>query len=418
MLTNSNKYLSQILVKGVKREYTLVLNWLKDVYNGYKHFSKLIKNEESQNSVQMVLNSLKGGLYSKNIEVVTSTAILMSKMALEFNEYELTQQTWDWFTGNDGGVYGVLYMLRSQSDTESLAVELFLELGKKSWKDLFTQIIKKSLGDSFDYFGLVISLIESLAASIQRENSDMMEPVIEYWIDQGCYLADNDRKQSDENRAKGLKLLSELWRFFPEGVENKPEVANYVLTIFKRATRDTNAALQLFALVHLFNLMEIFASAKRAYAPVIYKALTFSLVENHQNEEIRQFIMSNLGTIYKLIPGVPVGILIDPLVKEIQLSENSSYNFNLFDFEFFQILAKSPKLNVSNGILLLDVQAKVIFNTPIYGAVASLPFLTILQKLSTSSEIQTFSVKFVQVTYLFTILHRKHSTQSLQICKK
>lgn len=42
---------------------------------------------------------------------------------------------------------------------------------------------------------------------------------------------------------------------------------------------------------------------------------------------------------------IPVGILIDPLLRTMNGEENNQkYNFNIFDFEFLAHIAKHPKL--------------------------------------------------------------------------
>lgn len=40
-----------------------------------------------------------------------------------------------------------------------------------------------------------------------------------------------------------------------------------------------------------------------------------------------------------------MGLLIDPLVKQIQVTEGVTFFFEIFDFDFFSFLAKHPKLN-------------------------------------------------------------------------
>ena len=69
------------------------------------------------------------------------------------------------------------------------------------------------------------------------------------------------------------------------------------------------------SLTSLFFLLENFANQRHKIAPIIYKKLTFSLIENHANIEIREFMLRNFLTILKKFPNIPLDILMDPLVK-------------------------------------------------------------------------------------------------------
>jgi hypothetical protein len=45
LLTNDNKYLVHCVVKGIKRKYEPVLDWLKDIQNYSFHLTKMIIDE-------------------------------------------------------------------------------------------------------------------------------------------------------------------------------------------------------------------------------------------------------------------------------------------------------------------------------------------------------------------------------------
>lgn len=127
------------------------------------------------------------------------------------------------------------------------------------------------------------------------------------------------------------------------------------LKVFKRSCRDKNRSLRICAIGMLFRLLDQFAGAKNNQAPVLYKILTFSLVENHADEVTREYMMQNFIDLFQSHATIPVGILIDPLLKIIQTAERQTYNYNVFDFEFFTSLAKHPKLQASpHGLQLMD----------------------------------------------------------------
>lgn len=405
LLTDSNKYLSHILVKGLKGDFTPVTSWLMGVYSGSKHFSTLIKNEEDNNAVHMALNALKGGLYSKNKEVATWTAKVYSKIAYDFISLDLIKPAWEWFISLDGGLDGTVYMLQKHNEMESLILDLYLNIGKNSINELFTHYLKTIIKESFRYWQLILSFIEPLSTILQKdpENKLAMQSTFEFWLDCACRQADNDGKKDINERVTALNLLSELWQYLPEILESKEEVTNHALTMFKRATRDKNSSLQIFAFSHLFKLLEKFAEEKKKYAPVIYKTLAFSLVENHQNLMIREFIMKNLLAVYNQYPQIPISIVIDPLIKQIQLIENESYVNNLFDFDFISSLSTHPKIAGKSAVQFVDMLARIMLKEPIYAKLAKIPFLSIVSSQSANTSIQDFLLKFIKVYhYLFS----------------
>lgn len=43
----------------------------------------------------------------------------------------------------------------------------------------------------------------------------------------------------------------------------------------------------------------------------------------------------NFIQLFKNFPNIPIGLLVEELIKQIQLSEGDSFEFKLYDFEFF-----------------------------------------------------------------------------------
>ena len=61
----------------------------------------------------------------------------------------------------------------------------------------------------------------------------------------------------------------------------------------KKASRDQSKVLRHFSLNYLFRILEKLANDRNPYAAVLYKKLTFSLIENYDDVEMREFIMNN-----------------------------------------------------------------------------------------------------------------------------
>ena len=129
LLTNNQKYLTHICVKGTKgSDYSKVLKWYLSVYPHVNHLIKLLveerdklvkvgnlpslpagsdmykkpKNNVPQKSLYKTLNIFKPGFYSTNEEVVNACASLYIRIAYEINSLggEIVGETWGWFVNS------------------------------------------------------------------------------------------------------------------------------------------------------------------------------------------------------------------------------------------------------------------------------------------------------------------------------
>ena len=107
--------------------------------------------------------------------------------------------------------------------------------------------------------------------------------------------------------------------------------------------------------------------------------------------------MSNFVSFFENNPSVPVTLILEPLLKQIAVSENATYFWNTFDFEFFQHIAKHPKLTLQNGLQLIDQMAKIYLNDLIFASAASNPLMLVASKFHESEPVKDFLLKFVTI---------------------
>lgn len=397
-MTDGGKYLAHILIKGLRGDYKPVISWLSLLHNSASHFSNLLK-EEDQNAI-MLLNALKGGMYSKSKEVCVETLKLFSKISYNFSSASFMENARKWFVQGEGGLEGTVFALKKYSDVSDDVAILIVNIGKGQLQELFQTYLKSLIPQQDAYWRLLTSFLKPLqSAPFSEEIKQEIGTLLESWLDIGCRQAENDGRHTVDERAASLGFLCEMWLLFPEQCEAKEEIANYILTVLIRATRDKNLSLQYFSLALLFELLDNFAEQKRPFAPTIYKALTFSVVELYQLDHIRCFIEENFSLIFKKNPTIPIGILIDPLVKQIQIGDSDKSEFNIFDFQFFYLLTSHPKLISKNALQLLDILAQVLLNDVMNFPLALQAFISIFAKLLTEDNIREFGDKFIKLAF-------------------
>ena len=167
--------------------------------------------------------------------------------------------------------------------------------------------------------------------------------------------------------------------------------------------------MQIGALTCLFHLLDGFSHSEHSYAPYIYKTLIFALIENHANEVAREFIISNIIFTLEAMPHVPVGVMVPPIVKQASL-----YGYNNHDFDFFITLAKHPRLTLRHGLLLVDLLGKICLNDPLFGRVATVPFLILGKK---SHHLCIYRISHHLCIYMYTY-HIHHVTSPMYISNR
>jgi len=116
------------------------------------------------------------------------------------------------------------------------------------------------------------------------------------------------------------------------------------------------------ATVYLFKLLDKFSETKNPAAPTMYKTLIFALIESPNDPTIRELYFTNFTNLFEINPNIPIGLLIDPLLKQIQMSIGVAYILKVFDFDFFVFLTRHPKCSPAIAAQIFDLLAKLSLN--------------------------------------------------------
>ena len=97
-------------------------------------------------------------------------------------------------------------------------------------------------------------------------------------------------------------------------------------------------------------------------------------------------MLKNFTSLFFRFRTIPIAILCEPILKQIQISQFHSTSFNVFDFEFFNIVANHPKLNQPIAVLLVDTLSKIAMSSVYYFQVAINNLKIVIQRFSNSPE--------------------------------
>ena len=362
LLSDNKKYLAHILIKGLaKKNFEPVLDFYNQVLAEMDYFVKLIQinsiayaNQVSKN-IELSLSTFKFGLQSKNTEVVAKTGSLLSKLANELIEINLISAAWDWFVNPNGGLEACIICLNKHDDCVNVVVSLLNSFGKFHLYELFTNHLKYFLTSDSSYFTFVTAILP-MFSNITTFNDEFIKGNLkQFFMD---YINEVSRSPNATEKIKSALLLGEIWIRYSIYIDTSEE--NYqFLAIFKVLYKDAHHLVQVTALAQMFRILFAFAEQRNTFVGVIYKAIIFTFVEFHEDVAIRDFILSNFTYCFRKILSIPVGIFVEPYIRQISLSIGKTYSFNFNDIRIIEAIAYHPRFNVKEAIYMLDLLGKI-----------------------------------------------------------
>lgn len=291
-----------------------------------------------------------------------------------------------------------------------------IEIGKGNYLELFTSQLRNKINDERQFLYIIARLFESLTESL---GETLVESgILEKWIENALEPANN----LSESTLSALNFLTEVLLQYPQSLDH--ESAINLINSFKKAGKESfgNA---FCIIISLFRLLESFGRNKDPLAPIIYKTLTFILIENTNSMEIRGLIMGNMMQIIEDLESIPLSIIIEPWVKHIQVSNNNNnnenneeYHWNTIDFEFLRFLAIKDKLLIKNAIQILDLLAKTMLNDHIFAIIALETMMILIYKFITNETLMEFLSKLIKIAlaiYFAAEKKRKSKIKGKQI---
>ena len=351
---------------GIKGSFVPIVNMCKAVFQHVdvvvallaqtKQFSRSAKRGDRNKSFSLLaatFNILRFGLVSNNQIVALWCIRTLTQIVSHFEEMDeaahLHPYAWKWFIVGSAtdrtagrkattGLQTLMASLNKHSDLKFPLITLMDAVSNNNLAALFCNHLRSVCPTPLEYLNFVTDMLQPLMEERQTMRGALMkEGVVKYWSD--IVKTHAEAGVDKEVRQAAMHLMVELWTQLPEAIEGIAELPNFLLGLLKKGARDSNLSVQITSLTSLFLLLDYFANSNVSYAPYVYKTLIFSLIENHQNEVVRDYIMINLGNALETMTQVPVGVMVEPVVKQVALK-----GYSTSDFPTFLTLSKHPRL--------------------------------------------------------------------------
>ena len=392
LLMQQGKFLLQILSKGLKGRIEPVIAWYDLLLENTEKIAELIIKEKTSGSLQLVLGSIKGGLNSKDFIVVQKCCESLVSLHELLKDKDLN--LWDWFSQD---VYTIAFKAYDlyKEDVTTFILKLLVAYGKDNLRDVFGQKLIANYPEPIQCFNVISSFWGYINEDSNAYQNIQTQGLVDYWVEFGLREAENEPGNIIPTKVSALGFLCDVWCKFAKYIEQHEDSANSILTVIKRACREKSKILKVICYGRLFLLLSEFSKNKNTYAPIIYKTLTFALVENYSNDRVREFLLNNFLFVMEEISGLPISVLIEPYIKQAQVIQKPRYNTS--DFDFYVATARHPKLTVKDAVIVIDSLGKIYYSDYIYANSAEIPLVLIFGRFIESKPIQEYIIKFIQL---------------------
>lgn len=95
LLAQRDKYLTHIIVRGLRGKAEPIIGWYQDMYASLKTIVQLIQKEKARGSLKLMLSALRPGLVSYSLEVAIWACRLFARFGSEFANFGLQPEAWE-----------------------------------------------------------------------------------------------------------------------------------------------------------------------------------------------------------------------------------------------------------------------------------------------------------------------------------
>ena len=296
LLSNNRKYLLRLFYKGIQNDFSLVLNWLKDINKNLQFLQNLMINSTEQKNVSMTFSTLSVGLYSTNIDCVRITNTILSKLAIEIGT------DWDWFYSE--GYLCYIFSLEKNGMIKNKLLNGF-SLHIKEHEDDIIKLFKEKYLNEEDDTGykdignFIFNLLPILGDNLEDKDKKFQNGIINLIVE---LIENNNGKIKDIPFL--ITMATQAWVYYPDYFSKNKNIKNSVLNIMKENIRTLGSINNKYenlninvasSISNLFFLLNNLGKIKNEEGPLIYKTLVFLFIEEYDDEFKREFMLDNFS---------------------------------------------------------------------------------------------------------------------------
>ena len=271
----------------------------------------------------------------------------------------------------------------SKHENNKLEIMNFLyEFVRLDIKQFFNILNNKSCSNDKNK---VLEFLSNILPICKQLNSSFIKQIQELLYD----ICLNER----DDMSYSASILADAFYYFYPIDES---TANKTISYFKNCIKSESLNIFGTAVAQIFNLMNRFGQIKNKYAPPLYKNIVLLFLEFYDDIYKREFFLENFEKFFNNQQQIPIDILLDPYLKQL----NSVQNYNSSDLIFLFKMVEHPRIESHDITEIIQFLLGVCLNNVIYSRTANLILSlifekSIIQKLCTPSDSNEIGLKFV-----------------------
>jgi hypothetical protein len=384
LLANNRKFLIQISNRGIKGDFSKILNWYQELFSNYQTLLNLVNISSTKDAKSMTFATLTVGLFSKNNEIAKNAFEILCQLDKDMGmDYEwLFKDGLEilYFTiGKHAEIKQEILKFLEKMHREipdKLSLELFntRKLGTLKIYEFLGNIMDNIMEYSLNFLEIFRSKIPDFCFNEKTDLGLSISILGDYWIKIIKGKAVN--KKNNNNKISELEKQREII------------VINNILKFYKGVAREKNNKNLLFIIIsQFFRLAKKLTELKDEYASQIYKILVFMFLENYNDNKIREVFLFNFIFLFNLDEKIPIEILLEPYLRQLKGTNNKTNidvinvtNYDINDFKFLFGIISHPKLNLRNLRDIMEFCTLVSYTNLFFSRSANLLIVTILEK--------------------------------------
>lgn len=294
---------------GVKGSHVPATRWIGTLHQCIDTFTSSmvrgLRERSRDNGLAWgarVLGTLQPGLISHSANVASNTVDLLKMLASALLISGSGDVGYRWLILEGGMTRGGLpYMVACAHTHPTLRADVGVAmdlLSRGRLLRIFTHHLTAIVPNKVAFLAFAQDLMAALSVYEPSRDAVLESGLIEFLLGQGLMAC--SRESGIDLRQTALLLLTEMWRMFPKAVmQGRAGQAEQIIDALKRGARDPSLQLQISSVASLFHLLDCTVNdpfnPRNPHAPRVYKTIIFLFIENHSNEHVREFIVTNLA---------------------------------------------------------------------------------------------------------------------------
>lgn len=165
-----------------------------------------------------------------------------------------------------------------------------MQIARYNSTELFTVELRKVLPSLYDYIEFFSHIFLPLTGSKLLKEEIQNSDIINFLIDTTLRAETTEHASNKKLKVVAMIFLKDIWKTFPLKFDQDASLGNNLLSFMKRSSRDHEHHIRYIVVTQLFDLLTHFANDRNPYAPIIYKTLIFSLIENAHDPQLKQYV--------------------------------------------------------------------------------------------------------------------------------